>query len=124
MTALIKKPSRNKLRRDKHKRIRRKVNGTRETPRLCVYKSLNHIYAQIIDDQNGVTLAAASTLDKDLSDLPSKTNIEAAKEVGKRIAAKAQEKGITKVVFDRSGYKYHGRVAALADAAREQGLQF
>ena len=121
---MIKKPSRNKLRQDKHRRIRRKVSGTSETPRLCVYKSLNHIYAQIIDDENGVTLAAASTLDKELSDLPSKTNIEAAKEVGKRIAAKAQEKGITTVVFDRSGYKYHGRVAALADAAREQGLQF
>lgn len=124
MTALIKKPSRNKLRQDKHRRIRRKVSGTSETPRLCVYKSLNHIYAQIIDDENGVTLAAASTLDKELSDLPSKTNIEAAKAVGKRIAVKAQEKGITKVVFDRSGYKYHGRVAALADAARENGLQF
>ncbi len=124
MTALFKKQSRNQLRRYKHQRIRRKVHGTRETPRLCVYKSLNHIYAQIVDDENGVTLAAASTLDKELSDLPSKTNIEAAKAVGKRIAVKAQEKGITKVVFDRSGYKYHGRVAALADAARENGLQF
>jgi len=124
VTALIKKSSRNRLRQDKHKRVRRKVTGTGETPRLCVYKSLNHIYAQIIDDQKGVTLAAASTLDKELSDLPSKTNIEAAKEVGSRIAARAQEKGITTVVFDRSGYKYHGRVAALADAAREKGLQF
>lgn len=124
MTALIKKPSRNELRRGKQQRIRRKVSGTGETPRLCVYKSLNHIYAQIIDDQKGITLVAASTLDKELSDLPSKTNIEAAKEVGSRIAAKAQEKGITTVVFDRSGYKYHGRIAALADAAREKGLQF
>lgn len=124
MTALIKKKSRNKLRLGKHQRIRRKVSGTGETPRLCIYKSLNHIYAQIIDDQKGVTLAAASTLDKELSDLPSRTNIEAAKEVGSRIAAKAQEKGIINVVFDRSGYKYHGRVAALAEAAREKGLQF
>ena len=124
MTALIKKKSRNKLRAGKHQRIRRKLSGTDETPRLCIYKSLNNIYAQIIDDQKGVTLAAASTLDTELSDLPSRTNIEAAKEVGSRIAAKAQEKGITSVVFDRSGYKYHGRVAALADAAREKGLQF
>jgi large subunit ribosomal protein L18 len=124
VTALIKKPSRNQLRQNKHKRVRRRVIGTGEIPRLCVYKSLNHIYAQIIDDEKGVTLAAASTLDKELSDLPSKNNIEAAKEVGSRIAAKAQEKGITTVVFDRSGYKYHGRVAALADAAREKGLQF
>lgn len=124
MTALIKKTSRNQLRRGKHQRIRRKISGTGETPRLCVYKSLNHIYAQIIDDQTGVTLAAASTLDKELSDLPSKSNIEAAKEVGSRIAAKAHEKGITTVVFDRSGYKYHGRLAALADAAREKGLHF
>lgn len=124
MTALIKKTSRNELRRSKHMRVRRKISGTGEIPRLCVYKSLNHIYAQIIDDQTGVTLAAASTLDTELSDLPSKSNVEAAKEVGSRIAAKAQEKGITTVVFDRSGYKYHGRVAALADAAREKGLQF
>ncbi len=124
MTALIKKKSRNKLRLGKHQRIRRKLSGTEETPRLCIYKSLNHIYAQIIDDQKGVTLVAASTLDKELSDLPSSTNVEAAKEVGSRIAARAQEKGITNVVFDRSGYKYHGRVAALADAAREKGLQF
>jgi large subunit ribosomal protein L18 len=124
VTALIKKKSRNKLRLGKHQRIRRKLSGTEETPRLCIYKSLNHIYAQIIDDQKGVTLVAASTLDKELSDLPSSTNVEAAKEVGSRIAARAQEKGITNVVFDRSGYKYHGRVAALADAAREKGLQF
>jgi large subunit ribosomal protein L18 len=124
VTALIKKPSRNQLRQNKHKRVRRRVIGTGEIPRLCVYKSLNHIYAQIIDDEKGVTLAAAPTLDKELSDLPSKNNIEAAKEVGSRIAAKAQEKGITTVVFDRCVYKYHGRVAALADAAREKGLQF
>ncbi|MDD3852574.1 MAG: 50S ribosomal protein L18 [Syntrophomonadaceae bacterium] len=121
---MIKKASKNSLRQGKHSRIRRKISGTGEVPRLCVYKSLNHIYAQIIDDQKGITLATASTLEKDLKDLPSRTNIDAAKEVGMRIAQKAQEKGITEVVFDRSGYKYHGCVAALADAAREKGLQF
>jgi large subunit ribosomal protein L18 len=124
VTALINKASKNSLRQGKHNRIRRKIAGTGEIPRLCVYKSLNHIYAQIIDDQKGITLATASTLEKDLKDLPSRTNIDAAKEVGMRIAQKAQEKGITEVVFDRSGYKYHGCVAALADAAREKGLQF
>jgi large subunit ribosomal protein L18 len=91
---------------------------------ICVYKSLNHIYAQIIDDQNGVTLAAASTLEKEAGELSSKRNIEAAKRVGAMIAEKAKEKGITAVVFDRNGYKYHGRIAALADAARENGLDF
>jgi large subunit ribosomal protein L18 len=89
-----------------------------------VYKSLSHIYAQIIDDQKGITLVAASTLDKDLQELNSKTNTEAAKRVGGSIASRAREKGITSVVFDRNGYKYHGRVAALADAAREGGLVF
>ena len=89
-----------------------------------MYKSLNHIYAQIIDDEKGITLVAASTLDKEFSDLSSKCNIEAAKRVGAQIAQKAQAKGITSVVFDRGGYKYHGKVAALAEAAREGGLQF
>ncbi|MBO8158055.1 50S ribosomal protein L18 [Thermosyntropha sp.] len=121
---MFKKPSRNELRKIKHRRVRKKVSGTAETPRLCVYKSLNHIYAQIIDDERGVTLVSASTLDKDLRGLPSKTNIEAAKMVGASIAEKALAKGITSVVFDRSGYKYHGKVAALADAAREKGLNF
>jgi large subunit ribosomal protein L18 len=121
---LIKKTSRNQLRRGKHARVRQKMSGTAEAPRLCVYKSLNHIYAQIIDDNQGKTLVTASTLDKDLKDLASKTNIEAAQAVGSSIASKAKEKGITTVVFDRSGYKYHGRVAALADAARENGLEF
>lgn len=93
-------------------------------PRLCVYKSLNHIYAQIIDDSNGCTLVAASTREKALEDLGSKTNTEAASKVGALIASKAKEKGIVSVVFDRSGYKYHGRVAALAEAARENGLEF
>ncbi|MGI5921942.1 MAG: 50S ribosomal protein L18 [Syntrophomonadaceae bacterium] len=121
---MIKTISRKKVRQGKHKRVRRKISGTSTTPRLCVYKSLNHIYAQIIDDQNGRTLVAASTLDKDLQGLESKTNIEAAKRVGGSIAGKALAQGITSVVFDRNGYKYHGKVAALADAAREGGLKF
>lgn len=121
---MFKKPSRKVLKKGRHARVRKKISGTSESPRLCVYKSLNHIYAQIIDDEKGVTLVAASTLDKELSDLPSKSNIEAAKRVGAQIAQKAQAKGITSVVFDRGGYKYHGKVAALADAAREGGLQF
>lgn len=93
-------------------------------PRLCVYKSISHIYAQIIDDASGNTLVAASTLEKALEGLESKTNIEAARKVGELIASKAKDKGIASVVFDRSGYKYHGRVAALAEAARENGLEF
>lgn len=121
---VFKKPSKKSLRQGKHQRVRRKITGSGETPRLCVYKSLNHIYAQIIDDNSGVTLAAASTLDKEMGDLASKTNIEAAKRIGSSIAKKAEQKGITTVVFDRSGYKYHGRIAALADAARENGLKF
>lgn len=121
---MFKKPSRNLVRKGKHARVRKKISGTSESPRLCVYKSLNHIYAQIIDDEKGVTLVAASTLDKELNDLSVKSNIEAAKRVGAQIAQKAQAKGITSVVFDRGGYKYHGKVAALADAAREGGLQF
>jgi len=121
---VFKKPSKKSLRYGKHQRVRRKISGSGETPRLCVYKSLNHIYAQIIDDNSGVTLVAASTLDKEVGDLASKTNIEAAKRIGSSIAKKAGEKGIVTVVFDRSGYKYHGRIAALADAARENGLKF
>lgn len=121
---MIKKTSKNKLRKVKHGRVRRKVSGTDAAPRLCIFKSLNHIYAQIIDDEQGKTLAAASTLDKELANLASKTNVEAAKAVGSSIAVRAKEKGITKVVFDRNGYKYHGNVAALAEAARESGLEF
>jgi large subunit ribosomal protein L18 len=121
---LIKKPSRNELRIEKHKRIRRKLSGTGEVPRLCVYKSLKHIYAQIIDDQKGVTLISASTHDGNLKDLNSTADTEAAKKVGGLIAEKAVSQGIKAVVFDRGGYKYHGNVAAFADAAREGGLQF
>lgn len=92
-------------------------------PRLCVFKSLNNIYAQIINDENGTTLVAASTLDQDMQDLTSKKNRDAAARIGSSIAKKAKEKGIESVVFDRSGYRYHGNLAALADAAREEGLK-
>lgn len=111
-------------RRKRHRRIRQKMAGTTEAPRLCVYKSLNNIYVQIIDDSCGKTLAAASTLDKDLADFRGKTNREAAAQVGKKIAAAAQAIDIKTVVFDRNGYKYHGCVSTLADAAREGGLDF
>lgn len=121
---MIKKPVQKELRQKKHRRVRKKLSGTSLKPRLCVYRSLKHIYAQIIDDEKGVTLVAASTLDKNLPDMSSRSNLNAAKEVGNSIARKAQEKGISDVVFDRNGYKYHGCVAALANAARENGLQF
>ncbi len=108
-----------------HKRIRRKVAGTPGRPRLAVFRSLNHMYAQIIDDAQGRTLAAASTLDKEvLGDSKGTGNIAAAKLVGKAIAQRAKAKGIDSVVFDRGGYIYHGRVKALAEAARESGLKF
>ncbi len=122
---MIKKPSRNKLRMAKRKRIRRKIQGTSEKPRLCVFRSLNHIYAQVIDDVNQNTLVSASTLEKDLQDILKEGNkMDAAKAVGAAVANKALAKGITEVVFDRNGYKYHGKVAVLADAAREAGLKF
>jgi large subunit ribosomal protein L18 len=124
VTTLIKKTSKKELRQQRHQRIRIKMSGTAETPRLCVYRSLNNIYAQLIDDDKGVTLAAASTLDKDMADLGSSSNVEAAKRVGGSIALKAKDKGITTVVFDRNGRRYHGCVSALADAARENGLVF
>ena len=112
---------RNEIRQRIHSRIRAKLAGTGERPRLNVYRSLNHIYAQVIDDQKGVTIASASTLAT-----KSKTggNVAAAKEIGKAIAEKAQEKGVKKVVFDRGGFLYHGRIKALAEAAREAGLEF
>ena len=117
--------SRKTLRRDSiRKRIRKIVTGTAERPRLSVFWSNKQIYAQLIDDEKGVTLAAASTLDKDMADLGSTSNVEAAKRVGGSIALKAKDKGITTVVFDRNGRKYHGCVSALADAARENGLLF
>ena len=125
VSQVIKKKDRKKLRRRRHLRVRKKVFGTPERPRLCVFRSNKHIYAQIIDDTVGRTLVAASTLDKDLRDKLEKTwNKEAAREVGKLIGKRALEKGITTVVFDRGGYKYHGRVKELADGAREAGLKF
>lgn len=109
----------------RHSRIRKKVFGTAERPRLSVYRSLNHIYAQIIDDSNGNTIVASSTLDKDFSaGKGHKGNVSTAKKVGELIAKKAISKGLKKVVFDRSGYLYHGRVKALAEGAREAGLEF
>jgi large subunit ribosomal protein L18 len=112
-------------RRTRHARLRKKLSGTPDRPRLCVRRSLHHIYAVLVDDAKGHTLAAASTRESSLGKgLSSKTNIDAAKAVGSSIAAKAKEAGITAVVFDRGGYKYHGRVRALADAAREAGLSF
>ncbi|HTX56742.1 MAG TPA: 50S ribosomal protein L18 [Candidatus Acidoferrales bacterium] len=112
-------------RRARHERLRKKVGGTNACPRLMVRRTLHHIYATLVDDAKGHTLAAASTRDKSLAEpLGSTTNIEAAKAVGTAIAAKAKAAGITDVVFDRGGYKYHGRVQALADAAREAGLNF
>ncbi len=112
-------------RRARHVRLRKKVVGNAQRPRLCVRRSLHHIYAIVVDDAKGHTLASASTLDRSLAEpLSSKTNVDAAKAVGAAIAAKAKAAGVSEVVFDRGGYKYHGRVRALADAAREAGLNF
>jgi large subunit ribosomal protein L18 len=114
-----------RLRKKRHRRVRHKVAGTAERPRLNVSRSIQHIYAQLIDDVNGHTLASASTLEANLKgSLKSGGNVEAAKAVGKLIAERGKEKGVEAVVFDRGGYKYHGRVQALADGAREGGLQF
>ncbi|MGD0647555.1 MAG: 50S ribosomal protein L18 [Acidobacteriaceae bacterium] len=115
---------RNNIRQTVHSRIRAKMSGTAERPRLNVYRSLNHIYTQLIDDANGVTIASASTVTPKGVERKAGGNVEAAKTVGKLIAERAQEKGIKKVVFDRGGYLYHGRIKALADAAREAGLDF
>ena len=120
---MIKKRGRNEARKARHTRIRKRVSGTSELPRLCVFRSLKNISAQIIDDENGVTLVSASSLDKDLK-ITNGGNVEASKLVGAEIAKKAKKAKITKVVFDRGGYLYHGRVQALADAARENGLEF
>ena len=120
---MIKKESRNSMRMSRHERIRKTMMGTSATPRLCVFRSNTEIYAQIIDDESRTTLASASSLDKDLK-IKNGGNVEAAKVVGKSIAEKAKKAKITKVVFDRGGYLYHGRVKALAEAARENGLEF
>jgi large subunit ribosomal protein L18 len=114
--------SRNDMRLRIHGRIRRRVSGSPERPRLAVFRSLNHIYAQVIDDAQGHTVVAASTTEKDLRGKGG--NVEGAKRIGKAVAERARQKGIVKVVFDRGGYLYHGRVKALADAAREAGLEF
>ncbi|MGB6643654.1 MAG: 50S ribosomal protein L18 [Candidatus Cybelea sp.] len=117
--------SKAEARRERHVRLRKKVSGSQDRPRLYVRRSLHHLYAILIDDARGHTLAAVSTLDKSVTgELASKTNVEAAKALGNAIAAKAKAAGISDVVFDRGGYKYHGRVRALADAAREAGLHF
>ncbi|MBY0356924.1 MAG: 50S ribosomal protein L18 [Candidatus Obscuribacterales bacterium] len=121
---MIKKQDRNQARRQRHMRIRTRLEGTTERPRLCVFRSNKHIYAQIIDDVVGTTLVAASTLDGDLKKVGKTWACDAAKAVGALVAKRAKEKGIEAVVFDRGGYIYHGRVAAVADAAREAGLDF
>ena len=122
---MVKKPVKNKIRIRKHSRVRKKIAGTSDRPRLNVFRSLNHIYAQIIDDTAGNTLASASTLDESLKNtLANGGNKEAAKAVGLLIARKALDKGVKTVVFDRGGYLYHGRVKELAEGAREGGLEF
>jgi len=119
---MIKRPDTNAQRKKRHKRVRGKISGTPERPRLNVFRSEKHIYAQVIDDVNGVTLCSASSVEKDFGG--SGSNKEAAKNVGKMIAERVKAKGIETVVFDRGGYIYHGRVKELAEAAREGGLQF
>lgn len=118
------KLSRSQRLQHRHERIRRKVMGTPERSRLCVYKSLRHLYAQVIDDVAGVTLVSASTLEPAMREKKLGPNCTAAEQVGELIAQRAQNKGIKTVVFDRGGYPYHGVVAALADAARKHGLEF
>lgn len=120
---MIKKQSSNVSRLRRHKRVRKTVSGTASRPRLCVYRSLKNIYAQIIDDEKGMTLVAASSLEGDLK-AANGGNKEAARKVGELVAKKALEKGIDSVVFDRGGYIYHGRVLELAEGAREAGLKF
>jgi large subunit ribosomal protein L18 len=121
----VRKISRDEHRRRIHRRVRQTVAGTAERPRLCVYRSSTHLYAQVIDDAAGHTLAAASSNDKETrKGLKAGGNVAAAKIVGKTVAERAKAKGIAQVVFDRGGYRYHGRVKALAEAAREAGLKF
>ena len=126
---MIGKTSKDQTRRKVHTRIRKKIVGTSERPRLSVYRSVSHVYAQVIDDTKGATLVSAGTVEKGKgaakdAKRPTGGNVASAKEIGKRIAERAKEKGIKKVVFDRGGYLYHGRIKALADAAREAGLEF
>lgn len=119
---MVKRPDTNEKRKNRHKRVRAKISGTPEKPRLNVFRSLNHIYANIIDDVSGNTLVSASTVEKDFDGTGG--NCEAAKKVGKMVAERAKEKGIEMVVFDRGGYLFHGRVKELAEGAREGGLKF
>ena len=119
---MVKKPDTKKARLKRHKRVRSKISGTAECPRLNVFRSTNNIYAQLIDDVKGVTLCSASTLDKEIDVYGG--NKDAARKVGQLIAKRAADKGITEVVFDRGGYVYHGRVKELAEGAREGGLKF
>ncbi len=123
--APVRRISRSEHRQRIHRRVRRTLEGTTARPRLCVYRSLNHVYAQVINDREGRTLVQASSLDKGMrAQMKGGGNIAAAKLVGKAVAERALAAGITQVVFDRGGYKYHGRVQALANAAREAGLKF
>jgi len=121
---MITKGDKNKARLKRHLRVRKKINGTVQRPRLAVFRSSKHIYAQLIDDVQGVTIASASTLDKEVTEVGNGGNVEAARKIGELIASRAKAKGVEHVVFDRGGYLYHGRIQALADAAREAGLQF
>ena len=122
---MVSKESRSKVRAKKHMRLRSRLSGTAQKPRLAVFRSNNHMYAQIIDDTVGNTLVSASTLQKDVkAELEKTNNVDAAAKLGTVIAKKALEKGITTVVFDRGGFKYQGKIKALADAAREAGLEF
>ncbi len=121
---MLTKTGKNKKRSFVHTRIRKKLQGSAERPRLNVYRSMNHIYAQVIDDLSGKTLVSASSAEGKKESRRTGGNVASAKQIGKAIAERAKAKGVTKVVFDRGGYLYHGRVKALADAAREAGLQF
>lgn len=122
---MIKKIDKNQERLRRHTRVRKKISGTAETPRLSVYRSLNHIYVQVIDDVKGVTLCSASTMEKEVKGaIKDMTKTDAAKLVGKKVAERALKKGVKAVVFDRGGYLYTGRVQAVADGAREAGLNF
>jgi large subunit ribosomal protein L18 len=124
-TVPVRKLSRDLHRQRIHLRVRMRVNGTPERPRLCVYRSNGHIYAQVIDDRNGRTLVSASSIDKEMrKEMKNGNNLAAAKVIGKKVAERARAAGIEQVVFDRGGYMYHGRVEALAAAAREAGLKF
>ncbi|NBD28285.1 50S ribosomal protein L18 [Paenibacillus glycinis] len=122
---MITKGDKNKARHKRHLRVRKRINGTTQRPRLSVFRSSKHIYAQLIDDVQGVTVVSASTVDKEVAEqISNGGNIEAARKIGEVIAARAKAKGVDQIVFDRGGYLYHGRIQALADAAREAGLEF